>query len=120
MCLLYGVKNAFGRFPFLAKNILATPPPIRRNPLRSRIFLGLGQNPVNVLYYGADIYILYNEEKPDTDSIKAFSKVVLEEYLSFRHPYLKTVWNDTRLLETDSCYPVAEIISESPMTDDRL
>lgn len=120
VCLMYGVKNAFGRFPFLAKNILATPPPIRRNPERSRMFLGFRQNPVNVQYYKADIFIIYNEDKADKDAIKAFSKAVVGEYLSFRHPYLKTVWNDVRLLETASGYPVAEIISESPMTDDRL
>ena len=120
MCLMYGVKNAFGRFPFLAKNILATPPPIRRNPERSWMFLGFRQNPVNVQYYKADIFIIYNEDKADKDVIKGFSKAVLEEYLSFRHPYLKTVWEDCRLLERVSGYLVAEIISENQMTDDRL
>ena len=47
---MYGLKRAFERFPFLAANIMATPPPIRRKPEKSAPLLWFRRNPVNVQY----------------------------------------------------------------------
>ena len=35
VCLMYGLKNTYERFPFLARNVMATPPPVRRKPERT-------------------------------------------------------------------------------------
>ena len=118
VCLMYGLKNAFGRFPFLVKNVLATPPPVRRKPERSRPLLLFRHNPVNVQYYNKDIRISYDIEKAGTNEVMAFAKAVVEEYLILRHPYMKSDWNGERLSESASGHLIAEITSDCPETDD--
>lgn len=111
VCLMYGLKKAFGRFPFLAINIMATPPPVRRRPDRTTPLIGFRHHPVNIQYYKKDIQIIYNETKTGESEMLAFSKAVVEEYLLLRHPYMKTIWKENRLEETDSQHLIAEIIT---------
>lgn len=119
VCLMYGLKKAFGRFPFLARNPMATPPPIRRKPERTRLLLGQRMNPVNIQYFKSDILLLYNEEKAGIQAITAFAKAIAEEYLILRHPYMKTVWEGDTLKESASGHLIAEIAPVSPETDDK-
>lgn len=118
VCLMYGLKKAFCRFPFLVRNVMATPPPVRRRPDRSRPLLGLRHNPVNVQYYDKDIRILY--EGAETREIVEFAKAVVEEYLLLRHPYMKTTWTEKKLTETASGHFIAEINPVCPETDGKL
>lgn len=117
VCLMYGLKNTYERFPFLARNIMATPPPVRRKPERTSPLLGWKRNPVNVQYYKNDILILYNTEPYD---VLAFAKALLEEYLILRHPYMKTSWEEMTLREKESGHVIADIITEFPETGDKL
>lgn len=116
-CLMYGLKNTYERFPFLARNVMATPPPVRRKPERTSPLLGWKRNPVNVQYYKNDILILYNTEPCD---VLAFAKALLEEYLILRHPYMKTSWEEMTLREKESGHVIADIITEFPETGDKL
>ena len=117
MCLIYGLKKTYSRFPFMACNPMATPPPVRRKPERTRPLLGWKRYPVNVQYYKNDILILYNAEPGD---VLTFAKAMVDEYLALRHPYMKTVWEDNTLKESASVHVIAEISSALPATDDML
>lgn len=116
VCLMYGLKKAFGRFPFLVRNVMATPPPVRRRPDRSRPLFGFRHNPVNVQYYNKEIRILFEDAGPK--EITEFAKAVIEEYLKLRHPYMKTTWDGMKLKEAASDHLIAEINPEVPETDD--
>lgn len=121
VCLMCGLRNAFRRFPFLVDNVMAPPPPVRRNPGRPRLLIGFRRNPVNIQYYRKCIQVLYDVNRTNTNEVAAFAKAVLEEYLSLRHPYMKTAWNSEKLEETASGHMIAEvIIAENPAPDDML
>lgn len=119
VCLMYGLKKAFCRLPFLTSNILATPPPVRKNPERPSLLPGFRRTPVTVQYFKKDIYILYDENKVVPEDALAFAKAVMEEYLAFRHPYMKTCWKDLILSECSSDHAIAEIIPDFSTTADR-
>lgn len=120
VCLMYGLKKAFSRFPFLTANIMATPPPVRRKPECLRPLLGFRRHPIWVQYFKKDLYVVYNEEMVVLKDVTAFAKAVIEEYLAYRHPYMKTYWSENSLSETGSGHIIAEIIPESLKTDDML
>lgn len=119
VCLMYGLKKAFLRFPFLAADMMATPPPVRRNPERLHPLLGFRRHPVYVQYYRKDIYVIYDEDKAGVKEVTAFAKAAMEEYLSYRHPYMKTAWINECLSEAASGHTVATINPETPETADR-
>lgn len=108
-CLMYGLKKAWLRFPFLVRNPLATPPPIRRNPQRPLLNIGGRFNPVNVQYYGKDIRILYEKERNTEEELIAFAKAVLEEYFNLRHPFMKYVEEGMEFRESSSMHVIARI-----------
>lgn len=110
VCLMYGLKKAYARFPFLAGNIMATPPPVRRNPERRQLSLGTKANIATVQYYSKDIRVLYDETRTNENEITEFAKAVMEEYLTLRHPYMKTSWDGCRLTESSSSHLIAEIL----------
>lgn len=120
VCLMYGLKRAFERFPFLAANIMATPPPIRRKPEKSAPLLWFRRNPVNVQYFKNDILVVYNAEKAGYEEVSAFARAVMDEYLTLRHPYMKIVWENNILKEAASGHVLAQINPEYPATDGTL
>lgn len=107
---MYGLKQAYKRFPFLAHNIMATPPPFRRNPERSPLFIGSKQNPICVQYFRKSLTLLYDEGRVSEIEIKEFGKAVVEEYLKLRHPFMKYSWEEKKLAETATQHMLAEII----------
>ena len=119
VCLMYGLKNAYCRFPFLTDNTLASPPPVRRNPSRAGLPIFLKRNPVNVLYYDRDLRVVFDENRIASKEAEEFAKAIIDEYLTLRHPYMKAVWNGRSLLESASEHLLARIITSSPRTDDR-
>lgn len=110
LCLMYGLKKAYMRYPFLTNNVLATPPPFHRNPKRSLTFIGCKTNPLCVQYFKKDITILYDETRLTQTAVQEFGKAVVEEYLHLRHPYMKIEWEETKLMEPTTKTIVAEII----------
>ena len=120
VCLMYGLKLAYEKFPFLAKNSMATPPPVRRKPERTKPLIGFKNNPAYVQYFKNDIYIVYDAEKAGEPEASAFAKAVIEEYLGFRHPYMKTTWDGDILKESSSGHIIAEITPELSATGDIL
>lgn len=119
VCLMYGLKKAFGRFPFLARNIMATPPPVRRSPERTRPLLGWKHNPVNVQYFRNGILLVYNEDKASERDVTSFAQAVVEEYLALRHPYMKASWDGNLLNETESGHLIAQVTCPRQETADR-
>lgn len=109
VCLMHGLKKAFLRLPFLCNNPLASPPPIRRKPDRKPLFISKTLNPVSVQYFRQDVQIFYDETRVADSEACSFARMLLEEYLQFRHPYMKSVWNANSLLELSSGRVLAEI-----------
>lgn len=109
LCLMYGLKKTYMRFPFLVSNVLATPPPFHRNPERKRIFMGYGNNPICVQYHRKDMVILYDETRIADSAVPEFAKALMEEYLHLRHPYMSMQWDDSRLVESRTKVQIAEI-----------
>lgn len=120
LCLMYGLKQAYLRFPFLARNIMVTPPPFRRNPKRPLAFIGGKFNPVCVQYYGKDIRVIYDEARVSDGDIYAFSQAIVEEYLRLRHPYMKYTFGEDSFAEQASGHVIARILRDVPATDGTL
>ena len=114
---MYGLKNAFRRFPFLVRNTMATPPPVRRNPKKSSPLLLQKLHPVNVQYYRNEIVVFYDSDKFGKDEIIAFSKAVIEEYLALRHPYMKIEWVEETLKGTALGDIPSTLLKYFPNTD---
>lgn len=110
-CLMYGLKRAYGRYPFLVNNVMATPPPFRRSPELPELFIGGSINPVCVQYYKQAIVVMYKDDKVSSKEASQFSQAVVEEYLKLRHPYMKGVWCEQRLVEETTEHLIAEIVS---------
>lgn len=108
-CLMYGLNRAYARYPFLARNPLATPPPFRRSPERPALFIGCGMSPVCVQYYKTDIRVLYKKNKVTADEAAAFAKAIMEEYLALRHPFMKRKWEGGILMEETTGHTIAEV-----------
>lgn len=119
VCLMYGLKNAFCRFPFLADNVMTTPPPIRRNPERPGLPVFIKKRLVNVLYYKNEVRVIFDESRVNDGEIKTFAMAIINEYLALRHPYMKAAWDNGQLHEAASGHLLAKIVTVSPMTDGR-
>jgi len=109
ICLMNTLKYTYSRFPYLVNNIMATPPPIRRKPERTGVLLGMRRNPVNVQYYKNIIQILYDETKTNQNEMETFAKVLMEDYLALRHPYMKIAWEEARLKDSLTGRLISEI-----------
>ena len=121
VCLMYGLKQAYGRMPFLNKQVLevrgkivtvdnvAAPPPMMRNPDR-RTSLRKTRNMVSVSYWKDKLSIEYREDMCSCEDITAFVNNLIEDYLHFRHPFMKIAIKDGRCHELSSGYFIAEIV----------
>lgn len=108
-CLMYGLNRAYARYPFLARNPLAPPPPFRRSPELPALFIGCGMSPVCVQYYKTDMRVLYKKNKVTADEAAAFAKAIMEEYLALRHPFMKRKWEGGILIEETTGHTIAEV-----------
>ena len=106
VCLMHGLKQTYGRMPFLNKKVLeirgkcvvidnpAAPPPMMKNPSIRTSSKGT-RNMVGVSYWKNKLSIEYGE--------------VIEDYLRFRHPFMKSEIKDGRCHELSSGHLIAEI-----------
>ena len=121
VCLMYGLKQSFGRMPFLNKRVFevrgknvvidnpVAPPPMPNNPSRSTSMRGT-RNMVGVSYWKNILSIEYREDLCSTEDITAFVNNLIEDYLHFRHPFMKISIKDGRCHELSSGHLIAEII----------
>ena len=121
VCLMYGLKQTFGRMPFLNKRVMeirgrvmtidniVAPPPMMSNPSRRTSMRG-HRNMVGVSYWKNKLSIEYREDMCSQEDITAFANNLIEDYLHFRHPFIRTIIKDGRFYELSSGHQIAEII----------
>ena len=120
VCLMHGLKQTYGRMPFLNKRVLeirgkyvvidnpTAPPPMMKNPSRRTSSKGT-RNMVGVSYWKNKLSIEYREDMCRCEDITAFVNNLIEDYLSFRHPFMKSEIKDGRCHELSSGHLIAEI-----------
>ena len=120
VCLMSGLKQTYGRMPFLNKRVLevkgkvitidniAPPTPMMKSPSRRTGIRGT-RNMVGVSYWKNKLSIEYREDMCSED-IAAFVNSLIEDYMHFRHPFMKTVTEDTVVLEIASRHRIAQIM----------
>ena len=121
VCLMYGLKHTFGRMPFLNKRVMeirgrvmtidntVAPPPMMNNPSRRKSIRGT-MNMVDVSYWKNKLSIEYREDMCSFEDITAFVNNLIEDYLHFRHPFMKIAIKDGRCHELSSGHFIAEIV----------
>ena len=120
VCLMSGLKQTYGRMPFLNKRVLEVrgkvmridnivpPPPVMKNPSRRTGIRGT-RNMVGVSYWKNKLSIEYREDMCRQEDITAFVNNLIEDYMHFRHPFMKTVTEGSDVLEAGSRHKIAEI-----------
>lgn len=120
VCLMSGLKQTYARMPFLNKRVhevrgkvmtidnIVPPPPMMNNPGR-RTGIRSTRNMVGVSYWKNKLSIEYREDMCSED-IAAFVNSLIEDYMHFRHPFMKTVTEDTVVLEIASRHRIAQIM----------
>ena len=118
---MHGLKRTYGKMPFLNKKVLevrgkrvaldnpTAPPPMMNNPDRRTGIRGT-RNMVGVSYWKNKLSIEYREDMCSCEDITAFANNLIEDYLHFRHPFMKTTIQDGRCHEQTSGHIVAEIV----------
>ncbi len=121
VCLMNGLKQTYGRMPFLNKKVLevrgkvitmdniVAPPPMMSNPNR-KSSVRRTRNMVGVSYWKEKLSIEYREDLCSSEDVAAFVNNLIEDYLHFRHPFMKTTIQDGRCHEQTSGHIVAEIV----------
>ena len=121
VCLMHGLKQTYDRMPFLNKRVLevrgkvmtidniASPPPMMKNPSRRTAIRGT-RNMVGVSYWKNKLSIEYREDMCSCEDITAFVNSLIKDYMHFRHPFMKTVTEDTVVLEIASRHRIAQIM----------
>ena len=121
VCLMHGLKQTYGRMPFLNKRVLeirgrvmtidniVAPPPMMNNPSRRTSIRGT-RNMVGVSYWKNKLSIEYMEDMCGQEDITAFVNNLNEDYLHFRHPFMKIVIEDGRCHEQSSYHLIAKIL----------
>ena len=121
VCLMYGLKQTFGRMPFLNKRVMeirgrvmtidniVAPPPMMNNPSRRKSTRG-PRNMVGVSYWKNNLSIEYREDMCSMEDITAFVNNLIGDYMHFWHPFMKTEIKDRRCHELSSGRIIAEII----------
>lgn len=122
VCLMYGVKRAFEKMPFLNRKILevggkivtmdniVAPPPMMRNPEKASRGRKIG-NLIEVSYWKNKLSVKYQEEMCGQEEITAFVECLIQDYLHFRHPYMKVGIADGRCTEGSSGHLIADILT---------
>lgn len=120
VCLIYGLRETFRKLPFLNRkvreirgSVIVTdnplaPPPVMKNPNRKSTMADR-RNLVNVSYWRETLTIEYNEEICCSGEINAFAETLISDYLHFRHPFIRTEFQDGKCQETMTGHKIAEI-----------
>ncbi|MBE6243814.1 MAG: hypothetical protein E7114_10470 [Bacteroidales bacterium] len=121
VCLMSGLKQTYARMPFLNKRMLEVrgkmmtidnivpPPPMMKNPSRRTGIRGT-RNMVGVSYWKNKLSIEYREDMCSCEDITAFVNSLIEDYMHFRHPFMKITIKDGKCYEQTSGHLIAKII----------
>lgn len=119
VCLMYGLRQTYGRMPFMNRKVIevggktilmdniATPPPTMKNPDRAVRGRKM-RNIVEVSYFKERLTVTYQDELCSEQEATAFAEALIQDYLHFRHPFLKTKTENGKVLEVLSGHEVAE------------
>lgn len=120
VCLMNGLKQTYGRMPFLNKKVLevrgkvitmdniVAPPPMMSNPNR-KSSVRRTRNMVGVSYWKEKLSIEYREDLCSSEDVAAFVNNLIEDYLHFRHPFMKISSENGKIVESASGNKIAEI-----------
>ena len=121
VCLMHGLKQTYGRMPFLNKKVLEVqgkivtidnviaPPPMMINPDR-RTSIRRMKDMVGVSYWKDKLSIEYREDMCSSEDITTFVQYLIEDYLHFRHPFMKITIKDDKCHEQISGHLLAKIM----------
>lgn len=121
ICLMHGLKQTFGKMPFLNKRVLeirgkrvvidnpVAPPPMLNNPSRRKSIRGT-RNMVGVSYWKNKLSIEYREDMCSCEDITAFVNSLIDDYMHFRHPFMKITIKDGKCHEHISGHLIAKIM----------
>lgn len=121
ICLMHGLKQTYGRMPFLNKKVfevrgkivtidnVISPPPMMINPDR-RTSIRRMKDMVGVSYWKDKLSIEYREDLCSSEDITTFVLYLIENYMLFRHPFMKITIKDYKCYEQTSGHLIAKII----------
>ena len=121
VCLMHGLKQTYGRMPFLNKKVLEVqgkivtidnviaPPPIMKNPDR-RTGMRRMKDMIGVSYWKNKLSIEYRDDMCSSEDITTFVQYLIEDYLYFRHPFMKITFKDDKCHEQISGHLLAKIM----------
>ena len=121
ICLMHGLKQTYGRMPFLNKKVfevrgkivtidnVIAPPPMMINPDRGTSIRRM-KDMVGVSYWKDRLSIEYREDLCSSEDITTFVQYLIEDYLLFRHPFMKITIKDDKCYEQTSGHLIAKII----------
>lgn len=122
VCLMYGLKQTFGKMPFMNRRIIriggrtmimekpVASPPMMRNPQRASSRIRTSQNIVDVSYWRERLAVEYDEGICSIEDITTFVANLVEDYLQHRHPFMKISVENGIIKESSSGHQIAEII----------
>ncbi|MBO7282828.1 MAG: hypothetical protein J6U73_05465 [Alistipes sp.] len=109
--LLYGLKQTFEAMPHLNKRVvevggksilmnnIITPPPTICNP-KYRRQNRIARSIVIVSYWRNRLTVEYNDKVCSPEDIETFTKMLVRNYLYFRHRYIKIRVEDDKVINT--------------------
>ena len=121
VCLMHGLKQTYDRMPFLNKKVfevqekivtidnVIAPPPMMKNPDR-RTGMRRMKDMIGVLYWKDKLSIEYREDMCSSEDITTFVQYLIEDYLYFRHPFMKITIKDDKCHEQTSGHLLAKIM----------
>ena len=121
VCLMHGLKQTYDRMPFLNKKVLEVqgkivtidnviaPPPMMKKPDR-RTSMRRMKDMIGVSYWKDKLSIEYREDMCSSEDITTFVQYLIEDYLYFRHPFMKITIKDDRCHEQISGHLLAKIM----------
>ena len=121
VCLMHGLKQTYDRMPFLNKKVLEVqgkivtidnviaPPPMMKNPDR-RTGMRRMKDMIGVSYWKNKLSIEYREDMCSSEDITTFVQYLIEDYLHFRHPFMKITIKDDKCHEQTSGHLLAKIM----------
>ena len=121
VCLMHGLKQTYDRMPFLNKKVLEVqgkivtidnviaPPPMMKKPDR-RTGMRRMKDMIGVSYWKDKLSIEYREDMCSSEDITTFVQYLIEDYLHFRHPFMKITIKDDKCHEQTSGHLLAKIM----------
>lgn len=119
-CLMYGLKQTFEAMPHLNKRVIEVggksiimdnaivPPPTLCNP-KYRRPNKISRSIVRVSYWGNRLTVEFNDTICTPDDIEHFSKTLVQNYLYFRHRYIKIRVEDGKVINILNNQVIAQI-----------